>query len=300
MSRQLQSHAGWEASVFSLLHRQLFVKVPAPPASLRLTQKVAVVTGSNAGLGLECCRQLLMMHLHHLILAVRSKSKGIAAAAQLWRVFPDARIEVFLLDTESYDSIKNFIKCCEALPHLNIAILNAGLMNRAFEVNLSTRHEKTLQVNYLSTALLAALIVPVLQAKHHATDSGQLTIVGSDTAFSASFPDPDANSIFQSLDDEQRYTSMGRYPLSKLMLIMFTARLAEHVSSDPVIVNVMNPGFCSGTSLNRDSRRSWLLKTFMATVSRTVVDGARAYVNAAVVKGKEGHGSYHREAQIKP
>lgn len=52
MSTELESKASGEASLFGLIRRQ-FTKPKALPAGKPLTDQVAIITGSNAGLGLE-------------------------------------------------------------------------------------------------------------------------------------------------------------------------------------------------------------------------------------------------------
>ena len=114
------------------------------------------------------------------------------------------------------------------------------------------------------------------------------------------FPDPHANSLIQSLDDDGNFPKTSRYPLTKLMIQFFVTSLAEKVSPDDVIVNLVNPGFCAGTSLSRESSHPWLAKLFGSAFGRTTADGAAAYIDAAVMKGKESHGSYVSDGMIKP
>ena len=201
---------------------------------------------------------------------------------------------------ERYDSIVRFARRCEGLPKVDIVILNAGLTRQNFKRNPYTNHETMLQINYLSTALLAILLALVLKGKRQGPHPGRLTVVGSDMSHWGSFPDPHADSLIQSLDEDKDFKPMGRYALSKLMEQFFVIKLSKQVSSEDVIINLVNPGFCAGTSLNRESNRSWLTKLLAATVARTTVDGARAYIDAVVLKGKESHGSYLSEATIKP
>ncbi|KAF4629729.1 hypothetical protein G7Y89_g8414 [Cudoniella acicularis] len=105
------------------------------------------------------------LHLSHLILAVRSQSKGETAASELRRQFPTAQIEVWLLDLESYKSVLDFSTRCKTLPRADVAILNAGLAMKRFRLVEETKHETTIQVNYLSTALLALLLLPLLKTR---------------------------------------------------------------------------------------------------------------------------------------
>jgi len=78
-----------------------------------LKGKVAIITGSNSGLGFESSRQLLTLGLSHLVLAVRSIEKGKAAASKLSLANPEATIDVWALDMESYDSIQAFVRKCD-------------------------------------------------------------------------------------------------------------------------------------------------------------------------------------------
>ena len=72
--------------------------------------------------------------------------------------------------------------------------------------------------------------------------------------------------------------------------------------ADEVIVNIVDPGLCKGTDLHREaggmlSRAISAGKTIMA---RPLDDGAWTYVDAAVVKGKESHGCFVMDWEIRP
>lgn len=117
------------------------------PDNLDLTSHVAIITGANAGLGFESAKQLLALNLSHLILAVRSPGKGETAAAELRKLHPQAKVEVWPLDMCSYRSIQSFAdRVGQDLPRLDIALLNAGLVKPSFELIQETGHEETLQV----------------------------------------------------------------------------------------------------------------------------------------------------------
>lgn len=149
-----------------------------PPKGTNLTGKVAIVTGANQGLGLEASDQLLSFRLSRLIIAVRSVAKGEAAANTLRAKYPKATIDVFLLDMSSYDSIRAFVVQVEKLERLDIAILNAGVRKMKLELVRSTGHEETIQVNYISMALLCILLLPLLKRKS-AEGSGRISIISS-------------------------------------------------------------------------------------------------------------------------
>ncbi|KAE8342847.1 hypothetical protein BDV24DRAFT_173547 [Aspergillus arachidicola] len=285
------------------LKSQLCTKAAWPPKITTLIDKVAIVTGANTGLGLESSRQLLSYNLSHLTIAVRSVTKGETAAATLRKEYPMATIEVWELDMSSYDSVRAFVRRTETqLARLDIVVLNAGLQNIQFGVVPSTGHEETVQVNYLSTVLLCILLLPVLKNKSPAGTPGRLSIVSSGTALFARFPHRKFSPLLPSYDDPRNFDLIEQYSASKLLGHMFMWKLADYVSADDVVVNLVDPGFTKGTQLQRDVSGVVSLAMSLAKVAtaRTVRDGASTYLDATVVKGKESHGCFVMDWQIRP
>ncbi|KAI1369730.1 retinol dehydrogenase 12 [Xylaria arbuscula] len=305
MSSQLASEASFEASFLAFFYRQWVVRPRPTPAGTDLSSQVAIITGSNSGLGLEAGRQLLQLGLSHLILAVRSQSRGDKAADGLRKEFPKAQVSVWLLDMTSYDSIITFAEKCKSLPKLDIVILNAGLKGGAvFTKTENTDHEYSFQINYISTALLAILLVPVLKSKHVAgARQPVLSIVASDSAFWTSI---EAHGpILAQLDKAEDYEAFPWYQKAKLLQIFFVSKLAEEINSDDIIINSVNPGLCRGTQFfhNRGDWSAivvWVAEIFKWVNARGLAAGASTYVDAVVVRGKESHGSYVSEWAIRP
>ncbi|KAH6889305.1 hypothetical protein B0T10DRAFT_459962 [Thelonectria olida] len=303
MSAKLQSQAAWEAGPLAFMSRQFIQTVPPIPPTVDLTGQTAIVTGSNAGLGFECARQLLDLNVSHLILAVRSQSRGDAAAEKLRTQFPSATVEVSLVDMSSHKSIVAFAERCESLSRLDIAILNAGVSRPRFERSQETSHEMTFQINYLSTALLAILLLPILKAKRVSPSPGRLVLVGSDTAYWAEWEDVNCKSAFEVADDASKFESMNAYKMSKLLLLMFLDKLSQVVPADEVIVNVPNPGACRGTEFGSDNPNKFqrfMFRFVGLIMGRPVAVGARTYMDAVAVKGVESHGAFLSEGKIKP
>ncbi|KAJ5102778.1 hypothetical protein N7532_003307 [Penicillium argentinense] len=181
-----------------------------------LTEKVAIVTGSNTGLGLECVRQLLSRKLTRVIISVRSVNKGEDAAAKLREIFPTATINIWPLDMASYDSVKVFVMKDENLPRIDIAILNAGMTNSMFKILPGTGHEETMQVNYLSTMLLSILLLPVLKGKLP-DGPGRLTIATTMLSLTAKFAQRNEVPLVAAFDDEKFFDQVDLYPTSKFL-----------------------------------------------------------------------------------
>ncbi|KAF2096425.1 NAD(P)-binding protein [Rhizodiscina lignyota] len=302
MSASFNLGAPKESAGSLFLRSQFYASVQWPPSDTNLEGKVAIVTGSTGGLGLEASRQLLSFGLSGLIMAVRSTTKGEEAAAKFRAQYPRANIQVWPLEMESYDSIQAIVRRAETeLPRLDIAILNAAMQTATFSIVRSTGHEKYIQVNYLSTMLLAILLLPVLKAKSPPGMPGRLTIVSSGTARGATITELKDAPILPAFDGKSRpWNPFSRYAISKLLAHLFVIDLVRYVSADDVIVNLVDPGLVKNTDLQRGAPLPlaaffYCLKTIFG---RRLPVGASTYVDAAVVKGKETHGCYVADWKI--
>ncbi|KAJ2985250.1 hypothetical protein NUW58_g5637 [Xylaria curta] len=305
MSSQLGNEASFYASSLGFYYRQWLLHPKPVPAGTDLSSQVAIITGSNVGLGLEAGRQLLQLGLSHLIIAVRSQAKGDKAADGLRKEFPGATISVWLLDMLSYPSITAFAEKCKSLPRIDMAILNAGLEGgRTFSVAKDTGHETSFQVNYISTVLLTILLLPIMKSKGVAgAKRPVISIVSSDSAFWSSVKTH--GPILAQLDNGEEYSPMPWYRRTKLLQYFFVSKLAEEIDSSDVIVNLANPGLCGGTEFGRSGMGFSAFEQvfwgfWKAFLARTVVTGASTYVDAAVVKGEESHGSNVADWTIRP
>jgi len=281
------------------------IEVPTPGKSPSLKGKVAIVTGANSGLGFESARQLLTLGLSHLVVAVRSIEKGKAAASKLSPANPAAVIDVWALDMESYDSIQAFVRKCDTeLSRVDYTILNAGVSMTNFSTTRSTGHEKDIQVNHISTILLTLLLLPVLKAKSTRDNPPRLTVINSVTAHLCKFPNRDQRPLLPSFDDTKitPWDPQERYGVSKLLAQLFLVKLAEHIKSDDVIINMVDPGLTKGTALSRDASGLVRIgaKAFFGIAGRTVDKGASTYIDALLDHGKESHGCFLMNTEISP
>ncbi|KAJ6257179.1 hypothetical protein Dda_8065 [Drechslerella dactyloides] len=285
--------------------RSQHTKPPTLPTGLTLAGKTAIITGSNVGLGLETARLFLSHRLSHLIMAVRSTTKGEAAATALRQQFPSATIEVWMLDMSSYESIQAFAARVNSpqLARLDIAILNAGVGTQTYKPSPITGHEEMMQVNYLSTFLLAILLIPALKNKSPAGTPGRMTIVSSALANITPLPDHASRPLFTAIDDPKNFGNPS-YGVSKLLGHMFLWKFSEgnYVSADEVVINMIEPGFLRGTSLNREVKGASViaLKLLQALAGREVTDATTVIIDAAEIKGKEAHLCYLADWEIRP
>ncbi|KAI1763124.1 NAD(P)-binding protein [Hypoxylon sp. FL1150] len=294
-----------EGSKLNYFYRQL-TRTPAKVRGVDLSGKTAIVTGSNVGIGLECSRQLLDLGLSKLILAVRNMSKGHIAARELaeGRSLDKGAIEVWKLDYYCYQSTCTFVERTKSLGRLDIVILNAGIMMTEPKINPHTGHEDTIQVNYLTTAILAILLLPVLKEKQSLDGQpGRITITSSDSAAWARFSERNVIPLLPSLDKSGGIDMMNRTYLSKLLGQMFLTELAKRVPSSVAIINMATPMMVYDSEFTRDTARSFhgkINKAIRRCIGYKAAVGARMVVDAAVNHGEETHGQYLGLQRVKP
>ena len=98
------------------------------------------------------------------------------------------------------------------------------------------------------------------------------------------------------------YSRSARYAMSKLLEIVALRPLATllPVSESGVVINMISPGLCN-TGLARYSESTWnrlKIRTANAIIGRTPEMGSRTLLHA-VTAGKESHGKYCSDCEIK-
>ncbi|KAH8646939.1 putative retinol dehydrogenase 12 [Tricladium varicosporioides] len=287
----------------AFLYRQFFV-TPTLPRNVDLTGKTAVVTGSNTGIGLECARQLLDLRIGKLIIAVRDEAKGQAARTHLLsrRQLEDGAIEVWKLDMASYESVATFAERAKNLERLDIVILNAAIMRVVHALVASTNHEETLQVNFLSTALLTILLLPIFEARKP-LEPGRIVWVQSDITSWTKFKEKDSTPLFPALDEPENFNFPDSYGTSKLLGQLFVTELTRLIPSSIAIITMPTPGLCYGTGLGALPQKTIgeVIGNFIKRIlGRSSSLGARVITDGAVNHGSEGHGQLIEDCKIQP
>lgn len=293
------------AGIRIFLHSQLFVNPPLPACSF--AGQTVIVTGSNAGLGLEAARHFYRLNATKLILAVRTISKGETAKEDILtsvktRNDTDA-IEVWPLDQTTSHSTLAFSERVQAeLPRVDVAVLNAGINNKTFQ--LVEGYEQVTQVNVLNTFLLALSLLPKLRdtKTKHPDSTPHLTIVSSEAHRLTRFEEINAPDLYEKLNDERSYEQQPRYQVSKLLEILLTREITTRLKSDsdfathPIIINIVNPGLCF-SALGRDGAKPSLIArlTYMI-LARTTEVGGRCLVLAAAAP-ESSHGELQSDGK---
>lgn len=206
-----------------------------------LTDRIALVTGSNTGLGFETARVLAGKGAR-VILAVRDTGKGEAASISIKRENPQANLEVRELDLASLTSVNAFSKAMyKDFQGLDMLINNAGVMmpplgrtKDGFELQFGTNHLG----HFALTAGLLALILAsprsrIINVSSLAHKSGKLKL-------------EDLNW------EKRRYRRIRAYCDSKLANLLFTLELDRRLKKQNLetLCVAAHPGWTS-TDLQR-------------------------------------------------
>ena len=279
------------------------------------TSQTVIITGSNTGLGLEAARHIVRLGASTVILAVRDTSKGataqhsIEASTQRTGV-----VRVWELDASRFSSVRAFAARANAeLKRIDALVLNAGLVATTYALS-PDGWESNLQVNVLSTALLALLLLPKLRASRSDKHIPHLVTLGSETYKQFKKPPfPDAPNLLAELNTEKSFKAMGpqpRFALTKLFNIYIANSLAaqlgpananapDETAQPEVIVTSLCPGFCA-TELGRgfDGVVGKTVKALAyGTVARSAELGSRTLVDAASA-GVEAHGAFWKKGRV--
>ncbi|KAE8382826.1 NAD(P)-binding protein [Aspergillus bertholletiae] len=286
------------AGLLRLLRTQY--TLPVDP-TVSFAGKTVVLTGATSGLGFEAAIKLLNLGVESLIIGSRSLERGDAAKTELEkRTTRHGVIQVWELDMNSFQSVKTFAsRIQKEVKQLDIALLNAGLCNRAYTAS-PEGWEETLQVNTLSTSLLALLLLPKLRDSSSDSIPAHLAVVSSQQFVQVKAAGLRTQGpLLEHLNDPQYFSGRKQYGISKLLLEYVLKMVADRVRNEngtlPVIVNTISPGLCV-SSLGRQYDRfyeRWVVWLFYTLFARTAEQGSRSLVSATY-QGAESHGKCWR------
>jgi retinol dehydrogenase-12/retinol dehydrogenase-13 len=192
-------------------------------------QPLWVVTGANTGIGFEVARGLAA-HGAHVILACRDSAKGQTTLKTIAREFPNAALELLIIDLSSQHSIR-----AAARTFLEKHSTLDGLINNA-AVGLPQRQESpdgielTFATNVLGYFLLTNLLLDALRR----APAARIINVSSKLAGGLDLNDVEFK--------QRRYDATAAYSQSKQANRMLTWALARRLQGSNITANAMSPG----------------------------------------------------------
>ncbi|KAJ3222810.1 hypothetical protein HDU81_009598 [Chytriomyces hyalinus] len=281
------------------LYSQLFVTPPVPTHDFG--GQTVIIIGANIGLGLEAARHIARLNVGHLILGVRTASKGEAAKKDIMSTtgIKDDAVSVRIVDLSSNKSVIAFANTIQSeFKRVDALLLNASIVPFEFALN-EDGVEMGVATNVIGTFLLALLMLPLLRSS--AAASGHpvhLSITASEVHGFTELPEKKHPHIFTALNAKDSPDFADRYNVTKLMQVLLARELAKSVDTDQVILNFLNPGLChSNLSSSVKGFSSFILETMKFLVARSTEVGSRTLVHALTI-GKESHGQYLTACQV--
>ena len=243
-----------------------------PTTSIANTSdRVALVTGANKGIGFEIARQLGKRGMT-VYVGARDKERGIAAARKLAGEGIAAQfVELDVLHEATIRAAAATIEAAHG--RLDVLVNNAGIADRGdgppSRADLDAVR-RTLLTNFVGPAAVAQAMLPLLRR----SPAGRIVNVSSGLG-----------SLAQNADLAWAHAPVKflGYNASKAALNMLTVQLAFELRDTPIKVNSADPGY-TATDLN-DNRGT-----------QTVEQGAAEAVRLALLPGNGPTGGYFSSA----
>ena len=233
--------------------------------------KIAIVTGSNTGIGKETARGLAARGAT-VVLACRDVAKAAVARDDIAATTGNAEVFVLPLDLACVSSICGFVAAFKArFDRLDVLVNNAGVTTRK-RATTTDGFELTFGVNHLGTALLTLELRELLEK----SAPSRVVVLSSALHYRGVMD-------FDDLQQERKsFAGLRAYNDSKLANVLFTKALARRLAGTGVTVNAVHPGVVA-TELARDYP-----KVLMAVVSLFLLTperGAACSLHVAIDPG---------------
>ncbi|MBD1997578.1 SDR family oxidoreductase [Leptolyngbya sp. FACHB-541] len=193
--------------------------------------KIAVVTGSNRGLGYAIARKLGQKPDIKVIITSRRETEGLAAKDQL--VAEGIQADYHTLDVTDAQSIQQFVEWLRnTYGKVDILVNNAGVNSSGHveEASLLTAQTETVlstfTTNVVAVIQLCQALIPFMKQQNY----GRIVNVTTEMAS-------------LSLIGEDSYPIVPSYRISKVGLNAVTAILAKELQATNVLINTYSPGW---------------------------------------------------------
>jgi len=196
-----------------------------------LSDKVAIVTGGNGGIGKAIARGLASMGAN-IVIAARNEAKTAQAVSDIQKEF-GTRVIGVKVDLRQEEQIKNLAaKALEAFGRIDILVNNAGTNIRKMPQDYEPAEwDEVLSTNLRGAFLCSQAVYPAMKA----AGGGKIINIGSMT------------SIFGG-------AKLAPYGTSKGGIVQLTRSLAVAWAPDNIQVNAILPGWIN-TDLTRQARK---------------------------------------------
>ncbi|KAI8997816.1 hypothetical protein BDB01DRAFT_772580 [Pilobolus umbonatus] len=214
--------------MFGNTNRYSFDKIPD------LTGKLAIITGSNSGIGRVCALEMARKGCA-IILACRNKDRAEPTVEKIKKETGNPNIHFMELDLLSLDSVTRFAKEFKKKhSQLHILMNNAGIMVPPYSQSKDGL-ESQFATNHVAHHYLTMLLLPVLEA----TSPSRIVTVSS-----VGHKLVMGGLNLETINDPAKYNRLNNYGKSKACNILFTRELSRRLKEKGIKVyaNCNHPG----------------------------------------------------------
>ncbi|MFT7621080.1 MAG: NAD(P)-dependent dehydrogenase (short-subunit alcohol dehydrogenase family) [Myxococcota bacterium] len=232
------------------------------------TGRVAIVTGSNSGIGFETAAALALKGAT-VVMACRNATKGEAARTAILEQAPGGDVTLMSLDLSSLSSVEAFATAFGKVhDRLDLLINNAGVMIPPY-TQTEDGFELQFGTNHLGHYALTGRLLPLI------TKTGGARIVTV-----ASLAHKFGKIDFDDLNHEKSYWAWPAYGQSKLANLLFTAELQRRLKAagHDTIATAAHPGW-TATNLQANS---FVARVFNPLMAMKPPEGALPTLRAAL------------------
>jgi len=244
--------------------------------------KVAVITGSNVGLGFEAAKAFASKDIE-VIMACRNLKKAKNAQDKILADYPSAKLKVMKLDLNGLDSVRSFAhEVIESYDKIDILVNNAGLMMPMF-FKTQEGFESQFGVNYVGHFLLSSLLFPLIEK----SSDGRIISLAS---IAHTWGDIDFEKF---MSDKTTYSKRKSYGQSKLACLMFGYELDRQLNDKGINVKSI-PVHPGGSLTNLDRHLPKFVSGIIGLLgfASRPEQGAESIIYASLAEDAES-GSYY-------
>jgi len=288
----------------------VFAQMTKSLSSSPKTQRIALITGSNKGIGLEIAKKLGAEKMEDgktntfiCILGCRNEELGNNVSKELKEKGMD--VDFVKIDLENDETITSAVKYIEnTYGHCDVLINNAAvcfndptLYGKVPHAPFDKQADITIRTNFFGTLHLTNAMIPLLEKSNYppriiniASSAGRLSILPSQTyrdAFSSkdlqmndleNYMRSFVKSAKQGTHVEDGWPNTG-YGVSKVGIIAMTRILARENSK--FMVNSVDPGYCATDQNNNQgfisAERGAVTPFLLATLQGQFFSGMHWY-----------------------
>ncbi len=200
--------------------------------------KVALVTGANAGMGKIIATELARQGAT-VVMVARSRRRGEEAMSAIASTIGNASLDLLVADLSSQQAVRRLAdEFRQRYSHLHVLVNNAGIHQYQKRQMSVDGIEMNLAVNHLAGFLLTNLLVDIMRAS---TPARIVNVSSKIMTRSIKLDD---------LQSEQTFGPWEAYGQSKLAVALCTYALARRLTGTGITVNALHPGVVATDIIN--------------------------------------------------